>query len=120
MTNHEQIERSMAEVQHQRKTSMNDHRAVVADADHELEALAAELTAAAYPVALLHGAGHRWLDLELELWRVLTEMVKNWGRGSLPCSEVTFVCDWAGAQPEAAHSDGPGSWGDARRAVSGE
>jgi hypothetical protein len=123
MTNHEQIERSMAEVQRLRKTSMNDHREVVADADHELDALAAELTAAAYPVALLHGAGHRWLDLELELWRVLTEMVKKWGRGSLPCSEVTFVCDWAGGQPEAAHGngrDGLGPWGEARRPLSGE
>src|SRR5258708_38891348 len=98
MTNHEQVERSTAEVQHQRKTSMNDDRTVVADADHELEALAAELTAAAYPVALLHGVGHRWLDLELELWRGLTEMVKKWGRGTLPCSEVTVGCDWSGPQ----------------------
>ncbi len=31
---------------------MNDHRAVVAGADKSLEAIAAELTAAAYPVAL--------------------------------------------------------------------
>jgi hypothetical protein len=121
MTNHEQIERSMAEVQHQRKTSMNDHRTVIADADHELEALAAELTAAAYPVALLHGVGHRWLDLELELWRVLTEMVKKWGRGSLLCSEVTFVCDWSGRQSNAALGDGRdglGPCGEARRPLS--
>ena len=58
---------------------MNDHRAVVADADQSLVALAAELTAAAYPVALRHAVGHKWLDLQLELWRVLTESVQKWG-----------------------------------------
>jgi hypothetical protein len=59
---------------------MNDKCAVVADADHALEAFAAKLTAAAYPVALRHGVGDKWLDLELDLWRVLTETVKKWGR----------------------------------------
>jgi hypothetical protein len=59
---------------------MNDHRAVVANADPSWEALAAELTAAAYPVALRHAGGDEWLDLQLELWRVLTETVKKWGR----------------------------------------
>jgi hypothetical protein len=58
---------------------MNDHRAVVADADQSLEALAAELTAAAYPVALRHASRDKWLDLQLELWRVLTNTVKKWG-----------------------------------------
>jgi hypothetical protein len=57
---------------------MNGHRTVVADAEQSLAALAAELTAAAYPVALRHAAGDRWLDLQLELWRVLTETVKKW------------------------------------------
>jgi hypothetical protein len=36
---------------------MNDDRAVVAEADSSLEALADELTAAAYPVALRHAVG---------------------------------------------------------------
>jgi hypothetical protein len=58
---------------------MNDHRAAVAGADQSLEALAAELTAAAYPVALRHAVEDKWLDLELELWRALTETVKKWG-----------------------------------------
>jgi hypothetical protein len=60
---------------------MND-RTVVADAHRASEAFAAELTAAAYPVALRHGVGGKWLDLELELWRVLTETVKKWERKS--------------------------------------
>jgi hypothetical protein len=53
--------------------------AVEAGAGPALEALAADLTAAAYLVALRHGLGDRWLDLELDLWRVLTATVKRWG-----------------------------------------
>src|SRR5947209_4437355 len=51
---------------------MDDHRAVDAGADQSLAALAAELTAAAYPVALRHAVGDKWLDLQLELWWALT------------------------------------------------
>jgi hypothetical protein len=58
---------------------MNDQRTVCADAEQSLAALAAKLTAAAYPVALRHGAGDKWLDLQLELWRALTETIKKWG-----------------------------------------
>jgi hypothetical protein len=54
--------------------------AVEAGAGPALEAFAADLTAAAYLVALRHGLGDRWLDLELDLWRALTETVKKWGR----------------------------------------
>jgi hypothetical protein len=45
-----------------------------------LEVFAAELTAAVYSVALRHGVGDTWLELELDLWRALTETVKKWGR----------------------------------------
>jgi hypothetical protein len=58
---------------------MNDQRAVVADADRSLDALADELTAAVYPVALRHAVGDKWLDLQLEMWRALTDTVKKWG-----------------------------------------
>ena len=54
---------------------MNDQHAAVAESNRPLEVFAAELTAAAYCVALRHGAGDKWLDLELDLWRVLTETV---------------------------------------------
>ena len=73
---------------------MNDNRAVVGDADHELEALAAELTSAAYAVALRHGVEDKWLDLELELWEALKEAVKKWEQGSPRFSAVPFVSDW--------------------------
>jgi hypothetical protein len=53
---------------------MKDHRVIAADTEHSLAAL----TAAAYPVALRHAVGDRWLDLQLELWQSLTETVKKW------------------------------------------
>ena len=42
------------------------------------ERFAAELTDAAYRVALRHGVVGSSVDLELELWRVLGEMVRKW------------------------------------------
>jgi hypothetical protein len=41
------------------------------------ESLTAELTSAAYAVALRHGEGGSWIELELELWRVLGDVVKK-------------------------------------------
>jgi hypothetical protein len=61
---------------------MKEDRALHADTDGSLEALAAELTAAAYAVALRHQARETWLELELNLWQVLTEAVKKWGSES--------------------------------------
>jgi hypothetical protein len=42
--------------------------------------LAAELTEAAYAVALRHKVGGEWLNLELDLWKVLSETVHKWER----------------------------------------
>lgn len=39
--------------------------------------LAAELTNVVYRVALRHGVKGSWLDLELDLWRVLDEAVRE-------------------------------------------
>jgi hypothetical protein len=44
---------------------------------------AAELTEAAYPVALRHGLRRDWLEFELELWNVMTQTVKKWEMRSL-------------------------------------
>jgi hypothetical protein len=38
----------------------------------------AELTVAAYRVALRYAADGAWIDLELELWRALTEAANRW------------------------------------------
>ena len=46
--------------------------------DALLEALAADLTLAAYHVALRSRTQGTWLDLELDLWRALAYTVKTW------------------------------------------
>jgi hypothetical protein len=51
--------------------------AMANDREVDLENLAAELTSAAYPVVLRHGAGDKWLDLELDLWKALTDTLKR-------------------------------------------
>ena len=53
--------------------------AVIADRAADF---AAELTEAAYPVALRHGAGIDWLDRKLELWHALTRTVNEWEQQS--------------------------------------
>ena len=58
---------------------MNDRGAIFVDANQSLDALADELTAAAYPVVLRHAVGDKWLDLQLELWQALSDTVKKWG-----------------------------------------
>jgi hypothetical protein len=63
---------------------MNDNARATADRDALLEHFAAELTRAAYHVALRHGAAGRWLDLELDLWRALADTVNRWGGKSPP------------------------------------
>jgi hypothetical protein len=50
--------------------------------DALLETFVAELTVAAYRVALRHGAAGTWLDLQLDLWQALADKVKQWGRKS--------------------------------------
>jgi hypothetical protein len=47
--------------------------------DALLETLAAELTLAAYRVALRTRVEGTWLDLELDLWRALADTTKTWG-----------------------------------------
>jgi hypothetical protein len=57
---------------------MNANVATTSRSDAALEALAAELTEAAFPVALQHGAGADWLEAKLELWRALKRAVRQW------------------------------------------
>ncbi len=55
---------------------MNGENSVNRDA--LLETFAAELTLAAYCVALRARTQGTWLDLELGLWSALAEKVKRW------------------------------------------
>jgi len=48
--------------------------------DAHLESFAAELTRAAYHVALRTRTRGTWLDLELNIWRALAEIVQTWER----------------------------------------
>jgi hypothetical protein len=57
--------------------------AVYVNRDALLETFAAELTLAAYHVALRTRTQGTWLDLELDLWRALADTVKTWG-GNCP------------------------------------
>ena len=50
--------------------------------DALLETFAAELTVAAYHVALQNRIEGTWLDLELDLWRELADTAKLWGEKS--------------------------------------
>src|SRR5262245_30250364 len=55
---------------------MSDNQGVHRNA--RLEHLAAELTSAAYPIALRHGFTSSWIKVELSLWRTLTHTIKKW------------------------------------------
>ena len=57
---------------------MNGENSVNRDA--LLETFAAELTLAAYCVALRARTQGTWLDLELGLWKALADKAKTWGQ----------------------------------------
>jgi len=59
---------------------MNEPSALVGGWDPVMERFAAELTEAAYPIALLHGVQQRWLEMELHLWHALSATVRKRGR----------------------------------------
>jgi hypothetical protein len=86
---------------------MNGNDRTPSDPDALREDFVAELTCAAYRVALRHGTAGTWVDLELDLWRALTETVGKWGWQSPPRPDGAFVCDWAGGWSEAARRDCP-------------
>ena len=57
---------------------MDSNLSATVNRDTFLDNFGAELADAAYPVMLRHAAAGSWLDLELELWKVLRETVKKW------------------------------------------
>src|SRR5947209_7043084 len=59
---------------------MNASNALAVAPDSSLETFAAEVPEAVFPVALRYGVGDRWLDLELDLWRALSETVEKCAR----------------------------------------
>jgi hypothetical protein len=64
---------------------------LAAGAGHgSLASFTAKLTAAAYAVALRHGVSGSWIDLQLDLWRALTEAVE---RGESPPARCLHELD---------------------------
>ncbi len=61
---------------------MNRDVPTLVNRDALLETLAAELTLAAYRVALRTRTAGTWLDLELDLWRTLADAARTWGAGT--------------------------------------
>jgi hypothetical protein len=60
------------------RSSLDSSNPAIDHRDTFLEEFGAELTQAAYAVILRHGAVDNWLELELELWKVLKETVRKW------------------------------------------
>ena len=63
---------------------MDSSRSGVGTVHSSLATLTAKLTDTAYAVALRHGVSGSWIDLQLELWRALTEAIE--GAESLPAA----------------------------------
>ncbi len=59
---------------------MTENETSAREWDRALERLAADVTSTAYAVALRHGAGRSWVDLELGLWKALARTIREWGR----------------------------------------
>jgi hypothetical protein len=55
---------------------------------------AAELTEAAYPVALKHGLAGSWIDLELDLRKVLAATLERRGRQPLEAQSLEQIEVW--------------------------
>jgi len=69
---------------------MKNH-ALADDQEALLEDFAADLANAAYPIALQRGSARSWVDLELDLWKVLAERVKQWGPELLGSGGATLL-----------------------------
>jgi hypothetical protein len=70
---------------------MNNEHATQNDQDVLLDTFAAELTQAAYPIALKYGVLGSSLDLELEIWKTLTDLVHKRGHELLGTSTTSQV-----------------------------
>ena len=73
---------------------MSDDHGGACNRDTLLENFAAELTIAAYSVALRNGMNGSWLKMELGLWRALAETVKKWAREWPPGASLDEFEGW--------------------------
>jgi hypothetical protein len=59
-----------------------------------LENFAAELTTAAYSIALRHGITGSWIEVELPLWRTLSHALKKWAQERLSAGSPDDLNVW--------------------------
>ncbi|HEV8070392.1 MAG TPA: hypothetical protein VGP76_21945 [Planctomycetaceae bacterium] len=65
------------------KIDMNQQHASSTQEETSLDTFAAELTETAYPIALKYGVRGSSLDLQLEIWKAVIELVRKRGRDLL-------------------------------------
>jgi hypothetical protein len=102
---------------------MSDNPGASRDRDALLDDFVAQLTRVVYCVALRHGTAGVWVDLELDLWRAMAEMVQGWGQECPPDSEEAFACGRAACCSEAVTGDvrdGRVHWRHPQEPLSGE
>ena len=73
---------------------MSDHPDPNRNRDTLVENFAAELTNAAYSLALQHGLSGSWIKVELGLWRALAATVNKWAREWPPAGRCEEVRAW--------------------------
>ena len=73
---------------------MSDNHGAARNRNTQLEGFAAELTNAAYAVALRRGMAGSWIRVELGLWRVVAETVNNWAREWPPAESSEELKVW--------------------------
>ena len=64
------------------------------DSATELTSFAADLTDAAYTVVLRHGIGGSWIDLQLDVWRVLAVSIADTQRRTPRLASAAEFLDW--------------------------
>jgi hypothetical protein len=63
---------------------MSNNHGVSGNPESRIENFAAELTSAAYALALQDGLRGSWIKVELDLWKALAQTVKKWARERPP------------------------------------
>jgi hypothetical protein len=67
---------------------MNNQNTTGREQDDPLDTFAAELTDAAYPIALKYGVLGSSLDLELEIWKTFIDLLHRRGRELFPAPSM--------------------------------
>jgi hypothetical protein len=73
---------------------VSDNHGATCTQDSLFENFAAELTSAAYPLALRQGMRGSWITVELGLWRALADTVKKWAQERPPAGPPDEFKAW--------------------------